>query len=69
MYPENLFLSGFRHPDCTARKVVAVSSGPSRRPFVQLQRCKLSGIYEDKCIMFRGGSPGKYVEGSRQVCI
>jgi hypothetical protein len=62
MDPENLFLSGFRNPDCTARKVVAVSTGTSRRPFVQLQRCKLSRIYGDKGRMFSGGRTGEYVE-------
>ena len=69
MDPENLLRSGFRHPDCTTRKVVAVSTGPSRRPFVQPQRCKLRRIYGNKCRMFSGGRTGNYAEGIKHDCI
>ena len=62
MDPENIFLSGFRNPDCTVHKVVAVWTGPYRRPFVLLHRCTLSRMYGDKGRMVNGGRTGEYVD-------
>jgi len=69
MDPDNLFLSGFQNPDCTACKVIAVPTGTSWRPFVQLQRCKMNRIYGDKGRTFSAGRAGKYMEEQTRLYI